>query len=298
MPTPAAVLRLVIANVRRALPGGVAALALAGTLAAAQAADAPLLTIVDGDAILVDDARRAAGAPGVRLSPGTLVDVATTSTVVRIEWTNGAALDLAAGTRVMVAPPGFAPRSGLAPLAYLLHGWAKLSSAGRDPVGGLVTPSLELLPFSGAAVVVADKKERYVFAESGTPEVVERPGGKRETLAAGALYGAAGTLPRPNAEWLARVPRGFRDPLPRRAASLAGRNTAALPLPLPSYAQVADWLVAEPAVRRPFPRRFAAWADEPAFRRGLLANERSHPEWGPLLHPPTPSPSPAVPAAR
>lgn len=268
-------------------------LALAAWPGVLQAAELPLLTIVDGEVTLVEDARRAAGAPGVKLAPGTLVEVAPTSTVVRIEWPNGAALDLAAGARAMVAPPGFAARNGLAPLVYLLHGWAKLGSAGRDAVGGVVTPALELLPFSGAAVVVVDKRERFVFAETGALELVERPGGQRETLAAGALHSAAGTLPRPSAEWLARVPRGFRDPLPRRAGALAGRAATATPLPAPTYAQLADWLTAEPALRRPFPRRFASLADDAAFRRGLLANERSHPEWGPLLHPPTPTPTPS-----
>lgn len=268
-------------------------LVLAVCPGALRAADGPLLTIVDGEVALVEDARRAAGAVGVRLAPGTLVEVAPSSTVVRIEWPNGAALDLAAGSRVMVAPPGFAARNGLAPLAYLLHGWAKLGSAGRDPVGGIVTPALEVLPFAGAAVVVADKRERFVFVETGTLELVPRPAGPRETLAAGALHTAAGTQPRPNPEWLARVPRGFRDPLPRRAAALAGRAVAAAPLPAPTYAQLADWLTAEPALRRPFPRRFAALADDTTFRRALLANERSHPEWGPLLHPPTPTPSPS-----
>lgn len=268
-------------------------LALAAFPGLLRAAEGPLLTLVDGEVTLVEEARRAAGAPGVPLTPGTLVEVAPSSTVVRIEWPNGAALDLAAGTRVMVAPPGFAARSGLAPLVYLLHGWAKLASAGRDPVGGIVMPGIELLPFSGAAVVAVDKRERHVFAETGALELAERPGGQRATLAAGALHSATGTLPRPSAEWLARVPRGFRDPLPRRAAAFAGRAVVATPLPAPTYAQLADWLAAEPALRRPFPRRFAALAEDSAFRRGLLANERSHPEWGPILRPPTPTPSPS-----
>lgn len=260
------------------------------------AAEGALLTLVDGEVTLIEEARRSAGAAGVRLPAGTLVDVSPASTVVRVEWPGGAALDLAAGARAMIAPPGFAPRSGLAPLAYLLQGWAKLSSAGRDPVAGVVTPALELLPMAGAAVVVADRRERFVFAETGAMELLERPGGKREALPSGALYGATGTLPRPAAEWLARVPRGFRDPLPRRAASLAGRGTSAVPLPPPTYAQVADWLAAEPGLRRAFPRRFAAWAEEPAFRRALLANERNHPEWGPVLRPPSPA-APTPPAA-
>lgn len=260
-------------------------------LLALPAAAQPMLTLLDGEAVVIDEARRAGAAVGLRLGAGAIVESGAASPLVRIEWPDGTAADLGAGTRVMVAPPGFAPRGGKAPLLYLLHGWLKIGTTGRDSVGGVVTPALELMPFSGAAVVVADRRERYVFAETNALEVLERPAGRRVVVNGGALYGAEGVLPRPSADWLARVPRAFRDAIPRRAAALAGRDVAGSALPPPGYAAVADWLAAEPAVRRPFPRRFRAWAADPDFRRELLAHLPAHREWDPILHPPPSAPA-------
>ncbi len=262
-------------------------------LCALPAAAQPMITLLDGEAIVIDEARRLTAVPGLRLGAGAIVDTGAASLLVRIEWPDGTAADLGAGSRVMVAPPGFAARGGKAPLLYLLHGWVKLGTGGREPAGGVVTPALELLPFSGAAVVVADRRERYVFAEAGALELLERPGGRRVALTGGALYGADGVLPRPTAEWLARVPRAFRDAIPRRAAGLAGRDAAGGALPPPAYAAVAEWLAAEPAVRKTFPRRFLPWAAEPAFRRELQSHLSAHREWDPILNPPPPPSAPA-----
>ena len=280
---------------RRGLAGALASWCLA--LCALPAAAQPMITLLDGEAVVIEEARRLSAVPGLRLSAGAIVDTGSASPLVRIEWPDGTAADLGAGTRVMVAPPGFAARGGKAPLLYLLQGWVKLGGAGREPVGGVVTPALELLPFAGAAVVVADRRERHVFAEAGALELLERPGGRRVALGAGAFYGADGVLPRPPADWLARVPRAFRDAIPRRAASLAGRDVAGGALPLPAYAAVADWLAAEPALRKPFPRRFLPWAADPAFRRELQSHLSAHREWDPILNPPPP-PTPTLAPAR
>lgn len=254
----------------------------------------PLLTLLDGEATVIENARRLDAVAGLRLAPGSIVDTGAGSALVRIEWPDGVVADLGAATRVMVQPPGFAPRAGPAPRLYLLQGWLKLASAGRDATGGVVTPSLELVPFSGVAVVDVDRRERRVFAESGALELLERPGGRRVALAAGALYaGAEGVRARPPADWLARVPRAFRDAIPRRAANFAQREVTASVLPPPTYAVVADWFAAEPAVRRTFPRRFVSWASDPAFRRELQAHLSAHREWDPVLNPPPPPSAPA-----
>lgn len=264
------------------------------TVLALPAFGQPLLTLLDGEATVIEDARRLAAVPGLRLAPGAIVDTGAGSALVRVEWPDGVVADLGAATRVMVLPPGFAPRAGQPPRLYLLQGWLKLASGGPDATGGVVTPTLELLPFSGAAVVVAERRARYVFAETGALEIVERPGNRRVALNAGALYaGDDGVLPRPAADWLARVPRPFRDAIPRRAAAFAGREVSGTPLPPPPYAAVADWFAAEPAVRRPFPRRFLSWASDPAFRRELRSRLSAHREWDPVLNPPPPPSAPA-----
>ena len=97
----------------------------------------------------------------------------------------------------------------------------------------------------------------------------------------------------------------FRETIPSQAARFQDAGVEATALPAPEYAALRDWLVAEPLVRRDFPRRFAVLARQKAFRSGLEANLAQHVEWTPVLYPPpppTPSPSlqpasAAVPAA-
>ena len=261
--------------------GSVAAALLATSIAFAQVA---VLTIVDGEATLVDGTRRSAAAPGVRVNAGTLVETSDKATLVRLEWNDRSMVDLGPATKAMVQPPGLSARNGKAPALYLLQGWAK-HSADREPTGGVLTPTVDVPPFAGVAVVEARKAQTSVFAETGALEVLERGPNKRLALAAGAWYGGR-VDPRPPADWLARVPRSFRDTLPHRAAAFQDRSVTAAPLAPPTYGMLADWLGAETVIRRDFPRRFEALAQDPAFRRELQARLNAHPEWGRILNPP------------
>lgn len=251
--------------------------------AGASHAQGALLTLVDGEAVITDGARRLAAQPGVRVAAGALVETRA-GTLLRLEYADETVVDLGPGTRVMVSPPAFRARSGRPPAIYLLQGWAKVAGRGGVPAGGVVAPRFELLPMSGAAVLFTGPNEQGVFAESGAMELIDRPGGNQRGLAAGALYGGnAQVLPRPPADWLKRVPRAFRDPIPRRAAQFQGRQVDASILPPPTYLDLADWLAAEADVRRGFPQRFATLARDPAFRRSVKASLASHPEWTAVL---------------
>jgi hypothetical protein len=247
-----------------------------------------MLTLLEGDADVFDGARRLAALPGLRLAPAAIVDTGPETRLVRLEWPDETVVDLGPATRVMVVPPGFAKRDGQAPLIYLLQGWAKVTSRGSAAAAGVVAPALELRPFSGAAVLFIDGREPFVFAESGHMDVLERPGGSAPlAVAAGALYTGSGTVqPRAGSEWLHRVPRSFRDPIPLRAAAFKDHRVEASVLPPPAYAGLADWLGAEPQVRREFPQRFRTLAQNAAFRRELEAHLPAHPEWVLVLHPP------------
>ena len=262
-----------------------ALLLLSGRAALAQGV---ILTLLDGRAVVIDGAQRLEAVAGMRPAAAAIVETAASTGLVRLEWPDGSVVDLGPETKAMIQPPGFGARSGRLPLLYLLQGWAKVAGPGKDPAGGVLTPSFELLPFIGAAVVYSDRRERFAFPESAPIEIVERSAaGKRHGVAAGALYaGAAGVLPRPTADWLARVPRAFRDPLPLRAAAYKDRIVTASALAAPTYVGLADWLTAEPAVRRDFPQRFVALAQDAESRRALQSHLSSHPEWGPVLNPP------------
>jgi len=250
----------------------------------------PLLTLLEGDAEVIDGARRLAAKPGLRLAPASIVETSAATNLLRLEWPDQGVVDLGPATRVMIAPPGFAARGAKPPMLYLLQGWLKIGG----PAGGVVAPGLELLPVSGAAVVFVGNREQFVFAESGAAEVNERrPGAKPLAVASGGLYAGNGTvLPFAAPTWLQRVPRSFRDSIPRRAAVFKDRPVDASVLGLPTYVMLADWLSAERAVRGDFPRRFGTLAQDAAFRRELQAHLQAHPEWTPVLHPPSTTTNP------
>lgn len=274
-----------------------AGLLAAGAAVAAAQAVAQRLTLIEGEAVVIDGARALAGAPGLALAAGAIVETGDGSRLVRIEFADGSIVDLGPATRVMVAPPRFAARDGKPPALYLLAGWVKQASPGAAPAAGLVTPALDLRPFTGAVVVHAAAASR-VFVETGRAALLERRrGGATLTLAAGEMYaadaGAAGSVqPRPAPDFVAAMPRMFRDRIPSQAARFQDVLVEATPLPPPDYARLRPWLGAEPQLRREFPRRFVTLARQPAFRRALEDGLAQHPEWMPILYPPPPRKTP------
>ncbi|MCA0242959.1 MAG: hypothetical protein LCI02_19105 [Proteobacteria bacterium] len=267
------------------------------------AAEGPRITIVDGDALLVDGSRAWQAAEGLGLGPATLVHTAVGSRLLRVEWPDGTAADFGPDTQAMVAPPALGGRAKPAAV-YLLRGWLKLSSLGSGPASmspGATTPALELLAHQGAVVLMVAGGETWAFAESGRAPLQEREAASpaRPVLKPGEVYrrdgqAAGAVAPRPTPAQMQRVPRGFRESLPLRRAAVAGRAVTPRAAPAPRYAELRDWLVAtDPALRRPFARRFAARVREADFRSGLLADLPRHPEWEPLLFPER---SPAKPA--
>ena len=131
-----------------------------------------------------------------------------------------------------------------------------------------------------------ERKADQVFAETGAQRLLLRPGGAAHALPPGTFFGRdSGVAARPPADWLKRVPRAFRDAIASRAAQAQARGADASVLPAPTYDELAAWLAAEPDLRRDFPKRFATLAQNPAFRKAVLARMAAHPEWASVLNP-------------
>ncbi|MBC7940507.1 MAG: hypothetical protein H7Z19_12205, partial [Chitinophagaceae bacterium] len=124
-------------------------------------------------------------------------------------------------------------------------------------------------------VVEDEKRDDFRFDLAATGQFYAGEGATR-----------GGVSARPPLPWLQQVPRAFRDPIPLRANAFSEPPGEVHPLTAPDYARLADWLSAEPAVRRNFPRRFAPLARNPDFRRAVQARMAAHPEWDPVLNPP------------
>jgi hypothetical protein len=268
---------------RRAALALLCALACGLSEAAPAATAAPRVTLLEGSsgradvsgAIMVDGARAGAVVVGLALKAQALLETPPGTALLRIEFADGSIADLGPQTRVMVQPAGFAPRGGKPPLVYLLSGWMKLASPADTATAGLISPELDVPPFTGTIIVQAAPKLHRIFVETGRAEVVEpRAGGARSALGNGQMYTArvvsasGGIVARPSGDFLASLPRLFRDRIPCQAARLKDTCAEAAPSPAPCYAALREWLVAEPAIRRDFPRRFAELARSGPFRRG------------------------------
>lgn len=250
------------------------------------------ITIVDGDAVVIDGDRALVPAEGLALGADAIVRTSQRNALLRIEWPDGSTIDLGPETHAVVEPGGFAARGGRPPALYLIRGWAKIGSPEGSNHAGMLTPRLDLTPARGVTLVRVSQGEQWLFAEAGAASLTERDAKPATALALrnGEVYlregQAKGSVsPRPTPAQMQRVPRGLREKLPLRLAALKDRKVEAQSAAPPTYADLKEWLTAERPLRRHATRRFARLAREPAFRAALAANLAAHPEWEPVLYP-------------
>ncbi len=278
-------------------------LGLAGVLAPSAHA-APIATIVEGESSFVRDASRVALVEGVRLANDDLVDTTAQTKLLRIEFDDGLMLLVAPESRLWIAPKFSADKS--APRAarlYLLSGTVKVTTKAETSIA---TPVFDLKTSGRDTVVSVGGNGGAVFAESGDVQIVERTkarngattAGPALTVKTGEYYARPGadkgkTAPRPDPEFIKRLPRAFLDPVPSRAALFAAREVAGKPLGGIDYASVQPWIDAEAALRPAFLARWRPLASQAEFRKGLIAGLRGHPEWDRTLFPEKYLPKPA-----
>jgi hypothetical protein len=264
---------------------------LAFPLVAAAADPFATVTLLEGPADLVRGVTRYALAEGVRLVPGDIIEVRDKG-LAEIEFADGVALAMGAGTRMLAVT---APRGkSAAGDYYVLQGRLKLSGVKQGASLRLVTPIFTLMPAEGIAVLAVDSGEGSVFVESGEMRLVESPakGGASAPLRLKSSdfftrkAGQKGAVaPRPSPAFISALPKVFLDPLPTRMARYKERQVAPRRGEDVSYAEVEAWLKAPPEIRRPLVPRFEPRASDPAFRAGLIANLKFHPEWDRILFP-------------
>jgi hypothetical protein len=258
---------------------------LACPLIAAAADPVPTLTLLEGPAGLVRGVTRYALVEGVRMQSGDIVEVGDKG-LAEIEFPDGAAIALAAGTRMLaVSMPRGKPTVGD---FHVMRGALKVSGVSKAARLRISTPVFTLQPAEGVSVMVLASGEGSVFVESGAVRVVVAAA--TQSLKTGEFFtrkdGQKGAVAqRPSKEFMAVMPKAFFDPLPSRMARYKEREAQPKRVDEASYADVEVWLKAPPAIRRPLVARFEPRASDPAFRAGLEANLRFHPEWDPILYP-------------
>ncbi len=267
---------------------------LLGALPGLVAAQA-MVTILDGEARVVHGKGSWAAVEGLKLPAAALISTDANAKLLRLEWPDGSALDLGPGSQAMVLAEKLSERAAKAPGVYLLRGVAKISARSNTSAPVLVGPGIELPPFTGVAVLQTSPERSAVFAEAGSVTLHDRSAKAPLTLPAGQYWSrrtgeAAAAQPRPPGDWLAQLPRAYRDTLPLRREAMLARNVTPRALPLPAYAELRDWLYTETPVRRLLVTHFTAWSRDPGLRSALITNINDHREWGALVLPPKPDP--------
>jgi hypothetical protein len=256
---------------------------LASSLACAQATS--VVGILEGGATLIRQTTRYALGEGMALNEQDIIETAP-GAFAQIELPGGVLVGIGESTRLILRPrvaKGLTP-----PPLYLLEGWLKTSSSGAF---GYASPAFEIATQAATTVVYTMGAQYEIFLENGTAKLTLRDSAKTVAqLASGDFAqrreGATPTVARRAApEFLAKVPRQFRDRLPARAEKFAKRNVAPKAIGEVAYTDVAAWLRTEPALRLPLLPLWKARAADLSFRAAAKANLAQHPEWEPYADP-------------
>ena len=243
--------------------------------------------IVEGGVTLIRQTTRYALAEGVVLNDQDIIETAP-GAFAQIELPGGVLVGVGESTRLMLRPrvgKGLTP-----PPLYLLQGWLKTSASGAFGYSG---PTFEIASQAATTVIHAMGPQFEVFLESGAAKLAPRGGGGAQTsvqLASGDFAqkreGATLTVARrAPPEFLAKVPRHFRDRLPARGEQFAKRNVAPKPIGDIAYTDVAAWLRTEPALRLQLLPLWRSRAADLTFRAAAKADLAHHPEWEPYADP-------------
>jgi hypothetical protein len=289
-----------------------AAMAMPWGVHAADAAPG-IVTILEGDALVYRGSGRVQAVEGQKLVLGDIVETGP-STFVQIEFADQSMVQFGGATRVLLQG-GTGRQKQPERALYVMQGWTKQAGVKREGASGagfdLRTPLAEVAAGPGVVVMRSSPSELMLFVERGDARVTERPTSNPPVIAplrASDHYmrkaGTRGVVnPGEMQAFLEKMPKSFRDSLPKRAERYQDQDVQPKEAPDFSYADVEVWLKAEPAVRRPLMQRWRAKAREPAFRAALISNLSSHPEWDPILFPekylpkPASAPSAPVPAS-
>lgn len=259
----------------------------------AQAQTTGKLTYVEGQVQVIRGAQALAAVAGLPLESSDIVETGSNAYVL-LEFGNGMRLALGGDTRLMLRSLG-SSKDGTVEFATL-GGWLKAQSgtAEKDPGYRIDTPTLSVRSSDASLVLRVGAETNALFVESGaaTAAVLDRRGraGTSKALRRGNFL----TQPadhslvvreRPGQEFVAALPRPFRDPLPDLLDHFRNRPVNVRILGDADYASAGPWLQGPRTWRAGLVPRFSSRARDPEFRRGLVENLKLHSEWSRILYP-------------
>jgi len=264
---------------------------LAGRAAqAAPALQPAIVTILQGKATVIRGVSEYDVLEGMRFLADDIVKTED-DTFLRMEYADQSWLELGPQTELQLRP--LTSRRAKRPGLYLLHGWLKLEGKpGADTGQGIAVPGADLADISGVLVVHLETQSLVVFAEKGAARWVDRAPHSANAIPlrnGDFLLTDPNSAPkvqsRPTAQFVAALPRPYRDTLPARYSIYANKIVSPKEERSFSYSEVEPWVNGEPTIRRQFVATWRRRIREVDFRDSLDRQMQLHPEWDPVLHP-------------
>jgi hypothetical protein len=258
---------------------------------AADAADAGIVSIVEGSARVLRDTTWYKLVPGARFREGDIV-VAKGAGQVQVELITGGSFNLAApGTLFAAAVPVVADKiAGTVEIA-LPEGWLKLAVNAPAATFRVQLSAATVTASEAIVVMHAQPGALEFFVESGAARFTETAAGKADAISemkAGEYAAQSADRPlrferRAPVAFVSAIPRHLIDPLPVLAPRFKAAKVQLVAEQDITFAEAEPWLAGP--YRKTFLKRFQPRLKDREFRAAVEANIARYPEWDRVLHP-------------
>lgn len=248
-----------------------------------------ILTVAEQPVRLIRGAAIHKGIKGTAVQRDDIIE--TGAAGAQIEAGKDTIVALGPQTRLFVLGLGPDARNGTE--LAVLQGWIKVASSA--PKRTLVTtPALQVTLPAGATIVQSKQGRDAVFVEEGAQQAAKvsdkgKPGAPVK-LAVEQFAFVDPAKPalqtgRPSREFIAEMPRSFRDRLVQAPPVAGAGKTPPAKERDVAFADVSPWMLSTLPVRRNFVSRFKGRLSDPDFKADLDQALGQTPEWRFILRP-------------
>jgi hypothetical protein len=256
------------------------------------AADAGIVTIVEGAARVLRGTVWYRLAPGAPVQDGDVIDAGERA-LVQVELTAGGTLHVVGPANLYAAALPWRNDKLDGPMEFAMdRGWLKLAATAPAAVFRVRTPSVLITASEATIVTRHDGKMFELFVESGNAKLSESTRIGRDGAAydakAGEFWSRDADKPfaterRAPAKFVAAMPRHLTDRLASLAPKFKGQRTTLAVDREITLAEADPWLSGP--YRRAFSRRLGGRLADPTFRKAVEANIAAYPDFDRVLHP-------------
>ncbi len=249
-----------------------------------------LVAIADGEPFtIIRGANLETATKGVTLAAGDIIETGP-GAFLAIEMPGGSLLGIGPSTRLYLM------QRTDTPTIVVLSGWVKVDIRSKAAPIRVLGPRMGIQSRQAVVVLYTDQRADQVFDETGPgtllirDDAATRTGKETQTNQFFVREERSDpvTQPRPAADFVAKMPIPFRDPLPEHASAKLNKKASPQVVREVNYSDVEGWINMPRDWRWGFITRFRRRLNDPAFFAAMDTHMSQHPEWHDILHPPPP----------